>query len=98
MDPVFAEVWVRNLPTIGERVRTIERAVSAAERGELDGDLAARALAAAHKLSGSLGSFGLARGSELARELERRFEPGQTPLDAAGLAQLAAALRAEIRA
>ncbi|HEX5928124.1 MAG TPA: Hpt domain-containing protein [Solirubrobacterales bacterium] len=97
MYPAFAEVWARNLPSISERVGTIERAAMAAEDGELDGELAARAHSAAHKLSGSLGSFGLAHGSKLARELERRFEAGQGNVDVAGLADLAAALRAEIQ-
>lgn len=87
-NPALAEVWTRNLPSIGERVDTIERAVEAAEKGELGADLAAGAREAAHKLAGSLGSFGLARGSDLARELERRH---------VDTTELASALRAEIQ-
>ena len=77
-------------------METIERAATAAAGGGLDADLADGARKDAHRLAGSLGSFGLIRGSELARELEERFETGEKPQDAAELVDLAAALRGEI--
>jgi len=97
VDPAFAEVWARNLPSIEERVDTLERAAMAAKTERLEVDLIAGACAAAHKLAGSLGSFGLARGSELARELETHFEGGRCRVDPAGLDELISALRAEIQ-
>jgi HPt (histidine-containing phosphotransfer) domain-containing protein len=93
VDPAFAEVWVRNLPSIGAHLGEIERAVRAVEEGGLGAGLAVDARTAAHKLAGSLGSFGLAHGSELARELERRFEPGGDPVDPREAAQLVSELR-----
>jgi len=77
-------------------VKTIEQAAATAAREELDADLADSARKAAHKLAGSLGSFGLIRGSELARELEGRFEAGESLQGTADLVDLASALRGEI--
>lgn len=96
IDPAFAEVWARNLPAIRGRVGTIEMAVGAARAGELNAELADRAREAAHKLAGSLGSFGLDRGSELARRLERRFESAGSLGDARESARLIAELRCVI--
>lgn len=56
---------------LDERVATVEEAVTAMLSAGLDEDLRARAERDAHKLAGSLGMFGLPRGSELAAELER---------------------------
>lgn len=80
---------------IRERLHAIERVSEAVERDEPvleTGD----AHDAAHKLAGSLGSFGLARGSQLARELERRFGPGGNLGNVWEIAQLVAELRAVI--
>jgi len=96
VDPAFAEVWERNLPSLGAHVGTIERAARAVEEGGLGAGLTVDAHTAAHKLAGSLGSFGLARGSELARELERRFEPGRDPGDSREIARLVSELRGVI--
>lgn len=57
------------------RVDTLAQAVDAIGVGNLEEDLRAAAEGDAHKLAGSLGTFGLARGSELARELELRLAP-----------------------
>ena len=70
------------------RVGTLEEAVAGILDGGIDEALRAAAERDAHKLVGSLGTFGLAKGSELARELEQRFAP-EHPLDQAGDAQLA---------
>jgi diguanylate cyclase (GGDEF)-like protein len=57
--------------TLDQRVATVEEAVTGLVSGRLDEDLRARAERDAHKLVGSLGMFGLPRGSELAAELEQ---------------------------
>jgi diguanylate cyclase (GGDEF)-like protein len=54
-----------------QRAATVEEAVAAMAGGGLEENLRARAERDAHKLAGSLGMFGLPRGSELAAELER---------------------------
>lgn len=57
--------------TLDDRVATVEEAVTAMVSAGLDEDLRARAERDAHKLAGSLGMFGLPRGSEIAAELEQ---------------------------
>jgi putative two-component system response regulator len=59
------------------RMRTLEQAVQAVRAGSLDEELRSRAERDAHKLAGSLGTFGRPRGSDLARELEQRFARSQ---------------------
>ncbi len=89
-------LWQRFLPEIRERVTILE---SAAVAGcKLTGEQRQAAQAAAHKLAGVLGTFGLARGTDLARELELSFahESSPGPDANANLAATAAELRALI--
>ena len=76
-----------------QRVRTVEAAVAAIAVGTLDHALRVRAERDAHKLAGSLGTFGLLRGSELALELERSLAPDH-PLPSADGVRLAEAIKA----
>ncbi|HEX3041284.1 MAG TPA: response regulator [Solirubrobacterales bacterium] len=76
INPDFAGVWSQNRPVVQARVATIATAVAALSRGKRDQPLLTRATSAAHTLSGSLGTFGLDRGSELARCLETGLESG----------------------
>ncbi|WP_017658615.1 response regulator [Baaleninema simplex] len=63
------QVWSRVKPRALQRVETIERGANAIEDGDNDGD---RLLARqeAHRLAGSLGTFGYRYGSQLARQIE----------------------------
>jgi len=81
-------------------VATVEAAVAAIAAGGLDEDLRARAEADAHKLAGSLGTFGLLRGSDLARVLLHSLTAGSAVAvaEAAALADCVGALRAELDA
>ena len=81
------------------RVETLEEAVAAMLEGKLDESLRARAERDAHKLTGSLGMFGLPRGSELARELEQALAvlDGPALSDAPRLAELVAGAPAPAR-
>jgi HPt (histidine-containing phosphotransfer) domain-containing protein len=63
-------LWVRFLPEIRMRVELLKTASAACAANSLSADMRAEAAAAAHKLAGSLGTFNLARGTELAREYE----------------------------
>jgi putative two-component system response regulator len=68
-------IFERNEPDFQRRVSTLDMAVTAILAGKLDEPLRASAERDAHKLAGSLGTFGLTRGSEVASELEHRFAP-----------------------
>jgi HPt (histidine-containing phosphotransfer) domain-containing protein len=66
-------LWAKFLPQMEERLAVLDAANRALESGELGAAEREAAHAAAHKLAGSLGSFGLTRGTELAREAERIY-------------------------
>lgn len=63
-------LWARFLPELKARVAVLEAAAQAAGESKLTGKQREAAQAAAHKLAGVLGTFGLTRGTVLARELE----------------------------
>lgn len=69
----LAQLWERRRDGFAARVQRVEAAVAALLRGTLEEPLRAEAEAEAHKLAGALGTFGVPRGSELARELEQSF-------------------------
>ncbi len=71
---VLAEVWERFKEKIGNRVTVLEQAVLALRAGILDDELRQLATQDAHKLIGSLGTFGFANGSTLARKIESILE------------------------
>jgi len=78
MAAALARLWTKFLPEIQSRIATLAAAVTALENGALPADQQEAAHAAAHKLSGSLGTFGLQRGTEIAREAELAL--AQTPI------------------
>ena len=88
-------LWERFLPDIRERVAVLEAAAKAVAEEKLSAKQRDAAQAAAHKLAGVLGTFGLTRGTVLARELELTFAreslPGPDAI--AKLAEIAAELR-----
>ena len=91
-------LWVRFLPDIQERVTILEAAAEASGKGKLAAKQRENAQSAAHKLAGVLGTFGLTRGTVLARELELTFARESSPRRNAGtkLAEITAELRAMI--
>jgi HPt (histidine-containing phosphotransfer) domain-containing protein len=96
LNQVLDQLWVRFLPEIEERVSVLAAAVASLQQGKLDATEREAAHAAAHKLAGVLGTFGLARGTELARELEVAFESGSVIDRGTGLRL--SGLVAEVRA
>ncbi|WP_263353604.1 Hpt domain-containing protein [Acidicapsa acidisoli] len=66
-------LWVKFLPDIENRVSILEAAVRAHADGHLSEEHRGAAHAAAHKLAGTLGTFGLHRGTDLARQIELEF-------------------------
>ncbi|MGE5658126.1 MAG: response regulator [Actinomycetota bacterium] len=89
----IAKVWERFKDKIHDRVTAIEEATTALSAGKLDPELKSQAEREAHKLVGSLGTFGLSLGSQLAREIERFFHQQPEPTVAPHLWELIARLR-----
>ena len=89
-------LWQKFLPEIEQRVAVLEAAAAALEAGTLQPKQQEEAHSAAHKLAGTLGTFGLTRGTEIARELERMHSPDMAA-DITNAAR-ALALTTELRA
>jgi len=89
-------LWEHFLPEIRGRVALIESAGIALRDGVPNPAQQEAAQAAAHKLAGVLGSFGLALGTDLARKAELLLAERETPgrIEPAELLRLAAGLRA----
>ena len=85
------EIWHRNRDQVLERLALLDRAAQATPLPE---PLREEATAIAHKLAGSLGMFGFAEGTRLARSLEEHLE-GTHP-NPAHLAALSTDLRASL--
>jgi len=88
-------LWARFLPDIRARVSVLEAGAQAASEGKLTAKQREAAQSAAHKLAGVLGTFGLTRGTVLARELELTFARESSPQRDAGpkIAEAARELR-----
>jgi HPt (histidine-containing phosphotransfer) domain-containing protein len=91
-------MWIQFLPQIKERLDLLDAAAAAFAANNLSIEQHEAANAAAHKLAGVLGSFGLTRGTVLARELEIMYsrDDGPDPALGAQLTSIAAELRAII--
>ncbi len=59
---------------VGSRIAVLKQAADALRKGTLDAQLRQKAEQEAHKLAGSLGSFGFPKGSLLANEIEDLFQ------------------------
>jgi DNA-binding response OmpR family regulator/HPt (histidine-containing phosphotransfer) domain-containing protein len=79
-DAELRQLWEQSQPLLRERLAALEDAAVAILEGSLDAERRLRAQSEAHKLAGSLGSFGLHEGSRLARELESVLQ-GERPID-----------------
>jgi HPt (histidine-containing phosphotransfer) domain-containing protein len=96
LDAAIAALWQDAQPRALARVEIMERATAALASGALDAELADEARRDAHKLAGSLGTFGMPEGTVHARAIELRLEAGVTPADAAELGEHVAGLRAVV--
>jgi HPt (histidine-containing phosphotransfer) domain-containing protein len=88
-------LWARFLPVMEERVAALEAAARALAEGTLSVGQRSAANVAAHKLAGVLGTFGLTRGTVLAREAEIIYsgEPDTDPAAAEQLSDIARQLK-----
>jgi PAS domain S-box-containing protein len=70
----IALVWERLKPRVDEQLHTLEQAAIALANRQPDTDLHQQARREAHSLSGSLGTFGFGKGSNLARQIESALQ------------------------
>ena len=68
------DLWEQFKDKYSDRVNIIEQAVIALQQDTLSEELRQQALAEAHTLVGSLGSFGFTLASDLSREIEQMFQ------------------------
>ncbi|MEM8613635.1 MAG: response regulator [Cyanobacteria bacterium P01_H01_bin.105] len=80
MEAAIAKAWEMHQDTMQERLTVLEAAVAALNGGQLSPELQHAGRSQAHKLAGSLGCFGFAEGSRLARQLEQLLQL-DVPLD-----------------
>jgi HPt (histidine-containing phosphotransfer) domain-containing protein len=88
-------MWIQYLPLLHERVAILEACAQAFTADQFSTEQQQAAQAAAHKLAGVLGTFGLTRGTVIARELEIMYsrQNGPDPALADRLKSIAAELR-----
>ncbi len=68
--PMLAEIWNRYADQMSGRVETIEGAIAALTTQSLSAPARLQAWQSAHTLAGALGTFGLAVGSQAAKQIE----------------------------
>jgi HPt (histidine-containing phosphotransfer) domain-containing protein len=72
-------MWTKFLPEMTARLSVIESAAASLAASSLTPAQQQAAASAAHKLAGVLGTFGLAQGTALARELETLYSAAEVP-------------------
>lgn len=98
MNEALDRLWAQFLPQLEERVSVLDAASAALAEGKLSTHQREAANAAAHKLAGVLGTFGLTKGTILAREAEIIYsgEPETDPDAASRLSVITEQLRGMI--
>lgn len=98
-----AEIWQRTKGLSLKRIAFLTEFVEALKAAQVDQDLCQQAIQNAHKLAGSLGTFGYETGSQLARQLESLLQSKLNSLTrltqqqmAPEVEQFAKALQAEL--
>ena len=89
-------MWLQFRPQMEDRLTTLEAAANSLASNALSPGEYAGAASAAHKLAGVLGTFGLARGTDLARQLEQHYPNVAAPTSAPHLQAITAELRSII--
>jgi len=90
-------LWQTFLPTMLSRLSAIEAAIDSIEKGQPDEDARGKAAQEAHKLAGSLGTFGLASSSVASSQIENLlYQSGLTPASTAELRNLFQSLKRDI--
>ena len=99
LSAAVAQVWERFREPVLKRVDVVEQAALSLLEGGLDAEARRNAEREAHKLAGSVGTFGYGEASRLSREAEQLLAgPGELgQADALRLADLAVAIRRELQ-
>ena len=96
-DRSLANLWEEFKEVIEHRLETLELLARELDRGAIDLQLLGEAKVEAHKLVGSLDSFGFHEGSNLARDIERVLTDESQPQRSHRLSTLLAALYRELK-
>jgi HPt (histidine-containing phosphotransfer) domain-containing protein len=96
IENALAEVWRRSGPLLEERLTAIELAIAELSGRWAEPTLVEAGRDQAHMLAGVLGTFGLDRGTALARDLEEHLGRPRACEETARLNQVAADLRAVV--
>lgn len=97
LNQAIVQIWKRYQTKICDRITILEEFYLSLQQGKPDQNLRRQAQQEAHKLAGSLGTFGLGRGSVLAREIEQLCEsPTLTSEQIPHFKQLVFKLRQEV--
>jgi len=93
-----AAVWQKFKGRVAEQISVLEQASVALSTNTLSSELLESARKEAHTLAGSLGTFGLAQGSKLAKEIENLLKGDRAVLrsEVTNFGNLVLALRQEI--
>lgn len=76
---MLSGLWERSRHTVAERAALLQTAGELWNQNRLDAAMQRKAVDSAHKLAGVLGTFGLPRGTDLAREAECLFGQATPP-------------------
>jgi len=98
LNAALDRLWKQFHPQMEERVAALHMAARALSMGKLGDNQREAAQSAAHKLAGVLGTFGMTKGTILAREAEILYAGDADPASAAQLTDIAVQLDALIRA
>jgi HPt (histidine-containing phosphotransfer) domain-containing protein len=79
LQTMLSGLWERSRHTVAERAALLRTAGELWNENRLDAAMQRRAVDSAHKLAGVLGTFGLPRGTDLAREAECLFGQDTPP-------------------
>jgi HPt (histidine-containing phosphotransfer) domain-containing protein len=79
LQAMLSALWDRSRHTVAERAALLQTAVEQLAQSRLDEATQLSAVDSAHKLAGVLGTFGLPRGTDLAREAELLFGQSTPP-------------------
>lgn len=91
------ETWLAQKAKILNQLTVFEQAIAILLQGAVPLSLQEKAHHAAHKLAGTLGTFGLSQAMTLARQLEQSFAPASSQPRIIDLVTLLNALQQEIR-
>jgi HPt (histidine-containing phosphotransfer) domain-containing protein len=79
LQAMISALWERSRHTVAERAALLKAAGEQLAESRLDAATQLSAVDSAHKLAGVLGTFGLPRGTDLAREAEVLFGQSTPP-------------------